>query len=112
MYGYISQPRVAMVLAAVEESLYSNKVEMLPVPKGLSIERVMPQNWAEHWPLPSDLSSEELETAEAIRRAHLHLLGNLTLMTLPPERPPYPTPRGRSNRRSSTDTASCSSTHG
>ena len=83
MYGYISQPRLAMVLGAVEESLYSGKVEALQVPKGLSIEHVMPQNWGEHWPLPADLASEEVEAAEVVRRAHIHLIGNLTLTTLP-----------------------------
>ena len=51
MYGYIAQPRLAMVLGAVEESLYSSKVEALQVPAKLSIEHVMPQTWEEHWPL-------------------------------------------------------------
>jgi hypothetical protein len=68
MYGYISQPRIAMVLGAIEESLYSSKVEALQVPKGLSIEHVMPQSWEEHWPLPAGPNSEELEAAEVARR--------------------------------------------
>jgi hypothetical protein len=83
MYGHISQPRIAMVLGAIEESLYSNKVEALQVPKKLSIEHVLPQSWEEYWPLPAGLGQEDLETAEVARRAHIHLLGNLTLTTLP-----------------------------
>ena len=65
MYGYISQRRLAMVLGAVEESLYSSKAaEALQVPKGLSIEHIMPRSWEEHWPLPTGLSGEALEAAE------------------------------------------------
>lgn len=83
MYGSISQPRIVMILAAVEQSLYSNKVEALQVPKKLSIEHILPQNWTEHWPLPSDLTDEEREAAESGRNSRLHRLGNLTLTTLP-----------------------------
>lgn len=83
MYGYISQPRIAMVLGAVEESLYTSKVEALQVPSGLSIEHVLPQTWEEHWPLPADLGVDEREALEAFRRSRINLLGNLTLTTLP-----------------------------
>ncbi|MEV7999365.1 GmrSD restriction endonuclease domain-containing protein [Pseudarthrobacter oxydans] len=41
---------------------------------GFPIEHMMPQNWAQHWPV-ADLA-EELE-----REAHIHRLGNLTLLT-------------------------------
>lgn len=83
MYGYISQPRIAMVLGAIEESLYSSKVEALQVPKGLSIEHILPQSWEEHWPLPAGFGPDELEAAEMVRRSRIHLLGNLTITTLP-----------------------------
>jgi hypothetical protein len=83
MYYYISQQRIAMVLAAVEQSLHSKMVEPISVPKGLSIEHVIPQTWAEHWPLPPNLSDEERDEAEAARNARLHRLGNLTLTTGP-----------------------------
>lgn len=43
----------------------------------------MPQTWEEHWPLPSDPGFDEREAAEALRRSRIHLLGNLTLTTLP-----------------------------
>lgn len=83
MYGYIGQARLAMVLGAVESSLYSSKVEALQVPKGLSIEHVLPQSWEDHWPLPPGLPADELLTAEERRLARMHRLGNLTITTLP-----------------------------
>jgi hypothetical protein len=83
LYGYIAQPRIAMVLGAVEASLYTTKVEALKVPRGLSIEHVLPQSWEAHWPLPETLTDEEREAALAARNSHLHLLGNLTVVTRP-----------------------------
>ena len=83
LYGYVSQARVAMVLRAIEMSFYSNKVEAIAVPTKLTIEHVMPQTWDKYWPLPADLSGEELAAAEEARRARLHRLGNLTLTTQP-----------------------------
>jgi len=83
MYGYVAQARLAMVLAAVEESLYTSKVERLSVPSKLSIEHILPQSWSENWPLPPELTGDEFAEAEAERDRHLHLIGNLTLTTLP-----------------------------
>jgi hypothetical protein len=83
MFGYVAQQRIVMVLAAIEESLYSSKVEALQVPKGLSIEHVMPQRWDETWRLPDGLASSERDEAELARNARIHLLGNLTLVTQP-----------------------------
>lgn len=81
LYGYHAQRRIVMLLRAIEESLYSTKVEAVAVPKGLSLEHVMPQSWQQNWPLPAGLSPEEAAEAEAGRTAKLHLLGNLTLVT-------------------------------
>lgn len=81
LYGYLGQPRIVMLLRAVEESLYTSKVEAVAVPRALSIEHVMPQKWKKHWPLPSDLSPEERQEAEAVRNTRIHFLGNLTLVT-------------------------------
>jgi hypothetical protein len=83
MYGYIGQARLAMVLGAVETSLYSSKVEALQVPKGLSIEHVLPQSWEDHWPLAQDLSGDDRVAAEERREARIHRIGNLTITTLP-----------------------------
>ena len=82
VYGYHGQKRIVMLLRAVETSLYSSKVEAVSVPKELSVEHVMPQQWADNWPLPGDQPPEELAEAQAARNAKLHLMGNLTLVTL------------------------------
>lgn len=81
VYGYHGQKRIVMLLRAVEESLHSSKVEAVLVPRDLSIEHVMPQKWADNWPLPAELAPDEHAEAEAARNAKLHLIGNLTLVT-------------------------------
>ena len=72
-----------MILSAVEGSLYTSKVDIPQVPTGLSIEHILPQKWAEHWPLPAHLKSEETEAAAEARQSRIHRLGNLTLTTMP-----------------------------
>jgi hypothetical protein len=81
VYGYHGQKRIVMLLRAVEMSLYSSKVEAVSVPRDLSVEHIMPQKWAENWPLAASLPPEELADAEAARNSKLHLIGNLTLVT-------------------------------
>lgn len=81
MYGYIAQPRIVMVLSAIEEELHDSKVEALRLPGGLSIEHILPQKWQAEWPLDSNLTPAKREAAEASRAEHMHLLGNLTLTT-------------------------------
>jgi hypothetical protein len=81
VYGYHGQKRIVMLLRAVEESLYTSKVEVVMVPRHLSVEHVMPQTWGDNWPLPTDLTDEERTEAEALRNSKLHLIGNLTLVT-------------------------------
>lgn len=74
-YGWIAQRRIVMVLDAIErERRRSAKSESIIDPDSrLSIEHVMPQEWATHWPLDSDDRDG--------RQALLHHLGNLTLVT-------------------------------
>lgn len=81
VYGYHAQRRIVMLLRAVEESLYSSKVEAVMVPRDLSVEHVIPQSWHDNWPLPAGFSLEEQAEAEAARNGKLHLIGNLTLVT-------------------------------
>lgn len=81
MYGYIAQPRIVMVLSAIEEALHNPKVEALQLPGDLSIEHLLPQKWQAEWPLDSTLTPAKREVAEASRAEHIHLLGNLTLTT-------------------------------
>lgn len=63
-----------------------------PRPTGMSIEHILPQFWAEYWPLPDgrkaprDLltgADKDMLTAIAGRQGILHTLGNLTLITVP-----------------------------
>jgi hypothetical protein len=83
MYYSVAQARLAMVLRALELSLYDARVEIPSVLNTLSIEHVMPQSWEEHWPLPSIADPEERALRTSERTARLHRLGNLTLTTLP-----------------------------
>jgi hypothetical protein len=87
LYGTVSQPRLVMALAAVEASLYSNKTDVPGVARTLSLEHLMPQEWETHWPVRDPdshaLEGEALEQASTVRSAHLHRLGNLTIVTHP-----------------------------
>ena len=63
-----------MLLEAVEDQLRA-AYKYPPVPRrGYPIEHVLPQKWQTHWPV------DGLE-AEIDRGAHVHRLGNLTLLT-------------------------------
>jgi hypothetical protein len=86
-YGWVAQPRLVMVLAAVEEDLYSNKVDVPTLASGLSLEHLMPQEWTGYWELdtngdgtPTDDEPADIEKARGNR---LHQLGNLTIVTAP-----------------------------
>lgn len=85
LYGTVSRPRLAMALAAVEASLHSAKTEIDVVAGTLSIEHLIPQQWEKHWPITGPdgtrLAGAALEQAKAERRARLHRLGNLTIVT-------------------------------
>ncbi|MGI8729277.1 MAG: DUF262 domain-containing protein [Solirubrobacteraceae bacterium] len=87
VYGAVSQPRLVMALAAVEASLYSNKVDVPALADRLSLEHLIPQEWEAHWLLTAAdgnvLEGEALEEASSGRWARLHRLGNLTIVTQP-----------------------------
>lgn len=83
LYGWVRQDRIAMVLAAVEQTLYTSKVDATSVPRKLSIEHVLPRAWKRNWPLPEELRGEELEAATVARNERIHRLGNLTIVTQP-----------------------------
>lgn len=80
LYNLVASKRIVMALAAIEESLYSSKVDVPVIPKTLSLEHVMPQSWEEHWPLPKD---KDPVIAKEERDARIHRLGNLTLTAQP-----------------------------
>lgn len=79
-YRRFKRPRLRMILEAVEDALRGyaddkpSKTGMRVPRLGFPIEHLLPQKWATHWPV-DDLA------AEVARDAHVHRLGNLTLIT-------------------------------
>lgn len=73
LYENLTRARMRMILEALEGALRTDRSETRDVPKGLTIEHVLPQAWETHWPLEPD----EPETE---RRAMVHRIGNLTLV--------------------------------
>lgn len=75
VYPGVSQPRLRMILEAVENHLISDLAGHSAAPQGLWIEHIMPQGWSTHWPLPDEAG----ENDEAARDRAIATLGNLTL---------------------------------
>jgi len=78
IYERITRARLRMLLEAIELERRNDKDEHLPLPKGLTVEHLMPQHWQTHWPLPKKSAEAELARNEAIQS-----IGNLTLVTQP-----------------------------
>lgn len=83
LYQWWPQYRVRAVLKALERALTHAKSEAVSLPKGLTIEHILPVKWQEHWPLPADVQNDPQAKVEfSQRRDRLkHTLGNLTLVT-------------------------------
>jgi hypothetical protein len=47
----------------------------------LTVEHVLPQKWREHWGVEGDMPEDQRAELEADRQLHVHVLGNLTLVT-------------------------------
>ena len=77
LYSPRTQPRVRMVLEAIEDQLRTGKGEGTRCPRDLTIEHVMPQAWREHW---SSSLSRDPGAADRRDKA-IQTLGNLTLVT-------------------------------
>ncbi|UFQ98665.1 DUF262 domain-containing protein [Pseudomonas wenzhouensis] len=84
LYQWWPQYRVRAVLKALERALVHAKSEATSLPKGLTIEHILPVTWQEHWPLPADVQGDLQKKLEfSQRRDRLkHTLGNLTLVTV------------------------------
>jgi len=79
--GRIAQPRLELVLRAVENAWRGLRSEaVLPEDARLQLEHMMPQTWRETWPVSAN-DGQSIEDLEARRDAHLHRLGNLTLVS-------------------------------
>jgi hypothetical protein len=79
-YTAITRARLRMVLEAIEADLRGPMNVAFADWNALTVEHVLPQEWAHHWPLPDD--RPELE-ARISRDAAKHRLGNLTLVAQP-----------------------------
>jgi hypothetical protein len=73
LYENLTRSRLRMILEAVEGALRTDRAETNNVPKGLTIEHILPQSWEAHWPLPPDQDRAE-------RKTKVHRIGNLTLV--------------------------------
>jgi hypothetical protein len=96
VYG-IKTPALRLILERLELSLRNKKTEKMEIEPNLQIEHVMPQKWAEHWPLQGRMVPEAValfpymaeqeqnqefkDLIEPIRQRNsiVHMLGNLTL---------------------------------
>lgn len=79
LYWSLTQGRLRLILEGVEGALRTRYSESRDVPRNLTIEHVMPQNWRRQWTLPNDV--EEPGMAEVNRDRLIHSIGNLTLIT-------------------------------
>lgn len=79
LYRILTRGRLRIVLEGIEEELRTNKVEDPNVPRNLTIEHVMPQEWRTNWELPNGV--EDPDQAARDRDHFVHRIGNLTLVT-------------------------------
>ena len=74
LYRMLTRGRLRLVLEGIEAELRTNWAESQSVPRNLTIEHIMPQNWRPNWPLP------HATRAEGARDRLVHSIGNLTLV--------------------------------
>ena len=74
LYRMLTRGRLRLVLEGIEAELRTNWAESQSVPRNLTIEHIMPQNWRPNWPLP------DATRAEGMRDRLVHSIGNLTLV--------------------------------
>lgn len=79
LYWSLTQGRLRLILEGIEGQLRTDKAESRNVPRNLTIEHIMPQEWRAHWHLPADV--EEPAMAGVNRDRVIHSIGNLTLAT-------------------------------
>lgn len=89
---YASMPtrRLKYILSELEKASRDELDEVVGLRDDLTIEHVLPDKWAEHWPLPGGIRapSEAIVAVDDPRHAHIrrrellkNCLGNLTLLT-------------------------------
>lgn len=85
IYNKITQPRLRMILRAIEESMPNSKTEGVYIKQSLTIEHILPQTWEQYWPIP-EIEDEPLDAYQGrldARNQLLQTIGNLTLLTQP-----------------------------
>ena len=82
LYRLLTRSRLRVVLEGVEEELRTDKAEDRAVPRYLTVEHIMPQQWRQRWesPFVGDDVQEEERAAEKRDRL-IHSIGNLTLVS-------------------------------
>ena len=78
LYRMLTRGRLRLVLEGIEAELRTNWAESQSVPRNLTIEHIMPQNWRPNWPLPGDIT--DATRAAGTRDRLVHSIGNLTLV--------------------------------
>ena len=73
-YRRYPRARLRMILEAIENAYRAETMQAQVTRSGLPIEHILPQKWQAHWPV-------EDPDAQDDRQAHVHRLGNLTLLT-------------------------------
>ena len=81
VYRWLKPYRVEMILLALDRAQQTAKRERISIHEDLTVEHVMPQSWAEHWPAPDPSVATGDDTADERRNVLLHTFGNLTLIT-------------------------------
>lgn len=83
-YRIAPRSRLVDILWELEKASRSHKAEKVSRPEGLWVEHVLPQTWTKQWPFPDGQEFIDHESSlppAVMRRATLHTLGNLTLLT-------------------------------
>lgn len=78
IYNDVTRARLRMLLLAIESRLRTDKNEDVAIGGDLTIEHIMPQDWAKNWPLP--VGHDPID-APGRRNRLKHTIGNLTLAT-------------------------------
>ena len=78
LYRMLTRGRLRIVLEGIEAELRTNWAESQSVPRNLTIEHIMPQNWRANWPLPANTTNPT--RIEGNRDRLVHSIGNLTLV--------------------------------
>lgn len=80
------QPRLRFIFEAIEQAKRSALNEDIEIKSALTVEHIMPQRWADAWPIPGfedfedDLDPDRI-SRQMKRESAINKLGNLTLLT-------------------------------